>query len=363
MWVEAGLHAINPVHHRARKSSAVRWTRRLGAKQDGRPLAKGGESDADVIKRVIGVEDGNLTDVKKLSAGFCNQVMLVRKNTPDGGEEALVVKLYSNLALLRTSKTHRGVVDKLLDELNLGPQLVASTDEGIAHRYLEGRILTEEDMHTRSDICAATVRLVATFHSLEVPPQFDDAKEPLLWSWLECMLEAIRTSSNVDRLPAGIDLPALRREVDIMANTVKNMELSVVLSHGDLKPSNVMLVGDDPKLMLIDLELSGPNYRGFDLMKLFRTDPARFSEARFSDFLSVYCETAKVDESLAREIKKETKIFEPLTWLEAAVFFGLVVAMGQDFGGPSSDKARWEALLRDRWAKYMASKDRIEAFE
>jgi hypothetical protein len=52
-----------------------------------------------------------------------------------------------------------------------------------------------------------------------------------------------------------------------------------------------------------------------------------------------------------------------LTWLEAAVFFGLVVAMGQDFGGPSSDKARWEALLRDRWAKYMASKDRIEAFE
>ena len=133
-----------------------------------------------------------------------------------------------------------------------------------------------------------------------------------------------------------------------------------------------MLLGDDPvdddvrlidlDVRLIDLELAGPNYRGFDLAKLFRIDPYRFSEERFSEFLSVYCETAKVDESLAKEIEKETKVCLPLVHLEAAVFFALVVAMGQDFGGPSSDKARWEALLRDRWAKYMASKATIDVF-
>ena len=107
--------------------------------------------------------------------------MLVKRIAYDGGEEALVVKLYSNLALLRTEQRQRGVVDKKLSDLNMGSQLIASTDEGIAHRYLEGRILTEEDMHTRADICAATARLVAKFHLLEVPSQFDDATSPLLW--------------------------------------------------------------------------------------------------------------------------------------------------------------------------------------
>ena len=72
-------------------------------------------------------------------------------------------------------------------------------------------------------------------------------------------------------------------------------------------------VDDDVRLIdldvrLIDLELAGPNYRGFDLAKLFRIDPYRFSEERFSEFLSVYCETAKVDESLAKEIEKDESL-------------------------------------------------------
>ena len=117
-----------------------------------------------------------------------------------------------------------------------------------------------------------------------------------MWKWLNRMLDEMRVSSNVGSLPAGIELPVLRREVEIMANTVGKMGFSVVLSHGDLKPSNVMLLGDDPvddvrlidlDVRLIDLELAGPNYRGFDLAKLFRIDPSRFSEERFSEFLCV----------------------------------------------------------------------------
>jgi hypothetical protein len=49
----------------------------------------------------------------------------------------------------------------------------------------------------------------------------------------------------------------------------------VVFAHGDLKPSNMMRTPDDahpPHLLFIDLELAGPNYRGFDIMKLFRAD-------------------------------------------------------------------------------------------
>ena len=42
-------------------------------------------------------------------------------------------------------------------------------------------------------------------------------------------------------------------------------------------------------MKLIDLELSGPNYRGYDLMKLFRTNNETYSEERFAAFLAEYC--------------------------------------------------------------------------
>ena len=36
-------------------------------------------------------------------------------------------------------------------------------------------------------------------------------------------------------------------------------------------------ISEHRKIWLIDLELTGPNYRGFDLMKLFRTNDLIFS--------------------------------------------------------------------------------------
>jgi thiamine kinase-like enzyme len=39
---------------------------------------------------------------------------------------------------------------------------------------------------------------------------------------------------------------------------------------------------------LIDLELAGPNYRAFDLMKLFRTSGEQFSDDAFMSFLTTY---------------------------------------------------------------------------
>ena len=56
-----------------------------------------------------------------------------------------------------------------------------------------------------------------------------------MWKWLNRMLDEMRVSSNVDSLPAGIELPVLRREVEVMANTIEKLGFSVVLSHGDLK--------------------------------------------------------------------------------------------------------------------------------
>ena len=219
--------------------------------------------------------------------------------------------------------------------------------------FLPGRILEEKDMHTIQGVGIAAAKLVAAFHSLPVPPEFN-TNEPLLWKWLDRMLEAIERSDNADVLPDEANLQALRHEVRRVSAAVQGrVGTTIVLAHGDLKPSNVLLIGEDPvDLQLIDLELSGPNYRGFDLMKLFRTSPDNFSESHFRNFVAEYCRAAGLDESRMQDIEEETKLFEPLTWLEAAVFFALVLVLEPS---DSDDAKQWESLLLDRWMRYLDS--------
>ena len=297
------------------------------------------------IRRIIDVKAEVKLSIVELSSGFCNSVYLVET---DAGDK-LVVKVYSDLSLLRTEKHQRGVIDVMVSESGLGPAVRRNTDEGIAHNFVPGRILEEQDMHTRRDVGKACAKLVAKLHSLETPPEFD-GDGPLLWKWLERMLNEIESSETKDVLP--VDVSELRAEVKRVSTIIREEENAcVVLAHGDLKPSNVIFTQSDAsEVKLIDLELSGPNYRGFDLMKLFRTSPQQYSEEHFRHFLKVYCdEMGKVD---VASVEAETKLFLPVSWLEATIFFALVLVLEPQ---GSDDHASWEALFLDRWRQYQES--------
>lgn len=299
------------------------------------------------IRRIIDASDESEFEIEELSSGFCNSVYLVKAE-----QDRQVVKLYSELSLLRTEPRQRGVIDEQVRNAGLGPAVRFNTSEGISHTFVSGRILEENDMHTRRDIGVAAAKLVAKFHALPIPLEFD-ANEPLVWKWLRVMLGQIGKSNRLEVLPKTVNLADLRSEADRMEHFLRTRQKSIVLAHGDLKPSNIMLVQEDPvELQLIDLELAGPNYRGFDLMKLFRTSPESFNASCFADFLAVYCESAGLGESVMREIEVETRVFEPLTWLEAAVFFALLLvteAMEEE------ERNTWEKLLIDRWERYLFS--------
>ena len=54
-----------------------------------------------------------------------------------------------------------------------------------------------------------------------------------------------------------------------MRDAVEACTHADVLGHGDLKPSNVLRLRRGG-ITFIDFELAGPNYRGYDIFKLFR---------------------------------------------------------------------------------------------
>ncbi|KAH8066447.1 hypothetical protein JL722_889 [Aureococcus anophagefferens] len=124
--------------------------------------------------------------------------------------------------------------------------------------------------------------------------------------------------------------PACRGVVDVAAGAAglgPRVARADVLGHGDFKPSNVLL--HDGAAVFIDFELAGPNYRGYDIFKLFRTNEmAPASDAELLRFIAVYLAEGGADSGDAEAARclAESKLFEPLTWLEAAIFFEFAAA-------------------------------------
>ena len=98
--------------------------------------------------------------------------------------------------------------------------------------------------------------------------------------------------------------------------------------------------------LFIDFELSGPNYRGYDIFKLFRTNEmSPVCDAELLRFIEAYL-GADANHVAVERCLFETKLFEPLTWLEAAIFFAFAAVKLPE----NSDE--WIGLAKDRWAAY-----------
>ncbi|GMH90114.1 hypothetical protein TrST_g1870 [Triparma strigata] len=160
----------------------------------------------------------------------------------------------------------------------------------------------------------------------------------------------------------------LRTEVSKIIQVLERTmeEENVVLCHGDLKPSNVMVSKTSDKKIsakLIDFELSGVGWRGFDLYKMFRTR-GEGSVQNMKTFVESYldCE-GECEVELTELLVEEATLFEPVTWLEAGVFFLYAIGEGRD-DLTNKEIVEWEKemeeLAKDRIGEYMRA---VEGWE
>jgi thiamine kinase-like enzyme len=286
--------------------------------------------------------------LENMSNGFCNTVYLV-KHSPVGSAEAgtpVVVKLYSELAKSRVDFKTRGVVDIAAANAGLTAMVYKSLPDGIVHEFIPGRVLSEMDIHGGCDsaVIDNIARKLAQLHYLPIPKEFSGTA--LSWVFMGRMMTRIKASSQ--SLPEWVTVSQIESHIDFVRKALDAADAPVVLCHGDFKPSNIMLTNESScDVMLIDFELAGPNYRGFDLMKLFRTNLSEDTE-RLKQFAQQYVLATDLGEDPAALIH-EMKLFEPLTWLEAAVFFFLVLC-------DVSDSPKWVDLAKDRWDRYLKSR-------
>jgi thiamine kinase-like enzyme len=128
-----------------------------------------------------------------------------------------------------------------------------------------------------------------------------------------------------------------------------------------LTDSPLLLPGDAGcrDIFLIDFELAGPNYRGFDLCKLFRTaSPGPGTARNRRAFMEAYHRRAAGREPTAADVElllAEADLFLPLTWMEAGVFF--LFASVSD----GAQEGRWRGLAEDRLGNYRGAMEEFEA--
>jgi len=308
--------------------------------------------------------------VTEMSAGFCNWVYCVALPPPAG---KVVAKLFSPLAKLRLEPALRGLGDQTAGEAGLGPSLLCRSADGLVTTFVDGETLTEEAMHAADSKMAERIApRLAALHATPMP-ESDCSQVPVLWRFLDAMLQHTEDKA----IPASVPLEKVRTEVKRMRKRCADLALPTVYGHGDLKPSNVMLRtgplhpldeqqgtgGENDEICFIDFELSGLHYRGYDLYKLFRTK-RDFSDRNFRAFLEGYCAALAKDGSSSRppavsltELEAEAYAAEPLTWLEAAVFFFFALSVY-----PTASKAGvWAELGMSRWESYLETAGAIDA--
>jgi len=284
-----------------------------------------------------------------LTVGFANHVWSTKRRGQN-----LVLKRYTELAFLRLDAEAIGSVDVHAGIHGVGPKVFFSSPQGLVMERLEGRTLEEADMHKDDfDLLEDVAKVLAKLHQLPVPAVCEG--EPMLWRTIDKMVEAAARKPELwpEEMPS---LDVISQEVAKARAAVEKSHYPIVLCHGDFKPSNVVL-NKNGEIYFIDHELAGPNYRAFDLMKIFRT-AEKTSETSIEHFLFTYLasigeEGQEPSEEELGDIIQETKLFESLTWLEAACFF---LALPQF---KPQQTSRWNALALDRWQKYEATKDAL----
>lgn len=185
-------------------------------------------------------------------------------------------------------------VDILASDHHLGPEVLAHTNDGILMEYLGGRTLDEETVHqpNQHELLDRIATQLKRLHSLSPPKP----ETNMLWYSLNVMLE-------------GSCRKELKEQHQYHKSQISPLlQNTQCLGHGDFKGSNVILCSNND-IRFIDYELSGLQYRGFDVAKFFRTDLARNVE-NFQYFIQSY---TKGDEQEAEALRLEAEVLEPLT--------------------------------------------------
>jgi ethanolamine kinase len=344
------------VSHSSHPSAPRTSSARRNARDDSAEPPDEAEEGALRLLRSCGMEPipGSL---ELLTAGYCNRVHRADVRTTTGAAPTpVVVKQFSGIALARRTAC-AAATDRLAGAHGLAAPLLGATDTGVVHAFVPGRPLEEADMRSGDPrLLRAVADVVGRLHALPLNAVLESdprPPKPMVWTSIDVMLDLVGTDGHRRGSSDALQTEdALRRACDAERDAAARIGFPLAVCHGDCKPSNVLLTPSDGRVQLIDFEIAGPNYRGFDLCKLLRNDLTPVAEESMRTFVELYS-SPNAARSAVRDLVAECRWMERLTWLEAAVFFHAVRADPSE-AITAAERARAQRLADHRWQRYLS---------
>lgn len=360
-----------PHQNSPRRSSGGMPRRSLGPRR-GREAGRGAV-DPGLAALLAGAGyDGRGCRARALPGGFANAVWAV-EGLSEGGHRRCVAKVFSELSRRRAPGGDASWGDVALQRAGagaLGARLLHASPGGVLHEWLPGRGLSQESL-LDEPLLASVSKQLARLHKTPVPPR----ARARLWKWLSAMGGVAHAAGDAAAEEVGGREPSwveLEREAAWAEGIATRMALPLLFCHGDLKPDNILHVKDTagsngpPDIRFIDLELAGPNPRGFDIAKLFRpgadcpqlaSTSLNFEgpelESTLRTFAVHYC--SHLGDIVPECLVLEVEALLPLTWLEACIFFKASLSLETCL----ERQERLRQLLEHRWECYLRTREAL----
>jgi len=161
-----------------------------------------------------------------------------------------------------------------LAKKGLGPSYYGGDENIRLEEFYESRVLKPSEVNNRI-IRRNVAKSLASLHKV----QLDGLdKTPMLLQVLEegNLAKVVEEKAGRD-IFSNVEQEWLREvlslisedEISYLKEILPKKEKSVVFSHNDLHSQNILLLDKTQKLVLIDYEYSGYNYRGYDIANFF----------------------------------------------------------------------------------------------
>ncbi|KAG1470693.1 hypothetical protein G6F56_002531 [Rhizopus delemar] len=165
-----------------------------------------------------------------------------------------------------------------LCQLNIGPGLLATFENGRIEEYLDSTTLTRHDMRDPATSRQIASRLRQLHSIVDTFPPADN--EPLeVWQYIDKWFKSLESEvlttlikknpQWANEIEQSLDLIQLGKDIEACKSILSVSSTITVFAHNDTQYGNILRINETGELVVIDFEYAGYNPRGYDLANHF----------------------------------------------------------------------------------------------
>lgn len=212
--------------------------------------------------------------VTRLTNALTNQVFRVEVPSSGSGVKDdsicdLCIRLYGSTTDGLLDRKLGTTLSRLLGNIGLGPKFICDFPEGQVEEFIKSTPVSVEE--TRNlDTTSELGKMLGQMHMLDLPTERIPILSSDLHLWLKCAENAVLPSKSRSKLLVkAFDLERLRYEVDWLIIKLSGLDSPVRCCHNDFHSLNLLRRTCDKKIVMLDFEYGGWNYRGYDIANHF----------------------------------------------------------------------------------------------